>query len=93
MMRYVLATPHRPRYGEAMLRMDAGRPAAILGRSFRGNPGRIPHGNLRLPAKTMAAITRARRMPSHGTLMTRIVGCIAALSLRTDGRAERSAAW
>jgi hypothetical protein len=27
---------------EAMLRMDAGRPAAILGRSFRGNPGHIP---------------------------------------------------
>ena len=46
-----------------------------------------------LAGQAMAAITRARRMPSHGTLMTRIVGCIAALSLRTDGRAERSAAW
>jgi hypothetical protein len=93
MMRYVLATPHQPRHGEAMLRMDAGGPqlyseghlAAILATS--------PQGRLCLPAKAMAAITRARRMPSYGILMTRIVGCIAALSLRTDGRAERSAAW
>ena len=51
------------------------------------------HGSLRLPPGALAAITPARRMPSHGTLMTRIMGCIAALSLRTDGRAERSAAW
>ena len=94
MMRYVLATPQRPRvmakpcfawtrsgpqlYSEGQL-------AAIL--------AAFPHGNLRLPPGALAAITRARRMPSHGTLMTRIMGCIVALSLRTDGRAERSAAW
>ena len=39
---YHLATPHRPRHVELMLRMDAGRPAAIPGRPFGGNPGHTP---------------------------------------------------
>ena len=96
MMRYVLATPHRPRHGEAMLRMDAERPAAIPGRPIGGNPGHIPARQAVLAGQAMAAITRARRMPSHGTFdgthdQPTSWG-IAALSLR-DGRAERSAAW
>ena len=93
--------PLAPCHGGAMLRTDAkpcfawtrGGPQLYSVGPFAAILATSPQGRLCLPAKAMAAITRARRMPSHGTLMTRIVGCIAALSLRTDGRAERSAAW
>ena len=93
--------PMAPCHGGAMLRTDAkpcfawtrGGPQLYSEGQLAAILAAFPHGNLRLPPGALAAITRARRMPSHGTLMTRIVGCIAALSLRTDGRAERSAAW